>query len=148
MLNNKILITVVLITVALLFLSGCAVNKEAVVIHPSSDLSGIQSFHVLRHNLDGRRVDRMIAERLKQMGYSATNGLETSPEAEAVVTYKDKWMWDFTMYMVELNIQVRDAESNFPLAIGNSVHTSLTRKTPEEMVEEVLANLFGKASNK
>jgi hypothetical protein len=28
------------------------------------------------------------------------------------------------------------------LAVGNSYHTSLTRKSPEEMVDEVLTNIF------
>jgi hypothetical protein len=30
----------------------------------------------------------------------------------------------------------------FPLAVGNSYHTSVTRKSPEEMVDEVLTNIL------
>jgi hypothetical protein len=50
-------------------------------------------------------------------------------------------MWDITMYMLELTINFRDPKNNFPLASGNSFHTSLTRKSPEEMVDEVLNNI-------
>jgi len=35
---------------------------------------------------------------------------------------------------------VRD-KNNFPLATGNSLHTSLTRKSPREMAEEVVGNI-------
>jgi hypothetical protein len=50
-------------------------------------------------------------------------------------------MWDITMYMIELTIDFRDPKTSFPLATGTSMHTSLTRKSPEEMVEEVLTNI-------
>jgi len=43
--------------------------------------------------------------------------------------------------MVELTVVLRD-ESDFPLAKANSLHTSLTRLTPKEMVQEVTTNLF------
>lgn len=51
-------------------------------------------------------------------------------------------MWDITMYMLELTITLRDPVNNTPLAVGNSLHSSLTRKSPEEMVDEVLTNIF------
>ena len=53
-------------------------------------------------------------------------------------------MWDITMYMLELTVTVRDPNSDFPLASGNSYHTSLSRLTPEEMVDEVISNIFKK----
>jgi len=79
---------------------------------------------------------------------TATTGDTTAANADAVITYVDKWMWDITMYMIELTIQVRDPKTDFTLAVGNSYHTSLTRKNPTEMVGEVMANIFkGKAQN-
>lgn len=47
------------------------------------------------------------------------------------------------MYMISLDIKVRDPDSDFPIAQGNSMHTSITRLAPEEMVKEVLFNIFG-----
>lgn len=58
------------------------------------------------------------------------------------VTYVDKWMWDITMYLLELTVNVRDPQTGFPVAVGDSLHTSLTRKSPPEMVDEVLDNVF------
>ena len=77
-------------------------------------------------------------------GLTATDGpeLQLPVKADAVVTYADKWMWDMTMYMLELTVTIRNPTNNFPLAVGNSFHTSLTRKSPEEMVDEVMTNIF------
>ena len=43
--------------------------------------------------------------------------------------------------MIELTITLRTPESDYPLAVGDSFHTSLTRLSPESMVKEVLTNL-------
>ena len=64
---------------------------------------------------------------------------------DIAVDYADKWMWDITMYMKELTITFRDPKTNVPLGSGNSFHGSLTRKSPKEMVDEVLTNIFNKA---
>lgn len=63
-------------------------------------------------------------------------------QADVAVTYIDRWQWDLTLYMIDLTINVRDPQSGFPMAVGNSHHTSLTRKAPSDMVEEVLDNVF------
>jgi hypothetical protein len=51
-------------------------------------------------------------------------------------------MWDITLYLLELDIKLRDPKTGFPMAVGNSFHTSMTRKAPNEMVDEVLDNVF------
>ena len=139
---NKIFISIVIPLVAVLLLSGCAINRATATLDPTSDMNRIKSMHVIKNNSDNREIDLLIANKLKTMGYSITTGLSTTSDVDAVVTYKDKWMWDITMYMIELTIIIRDPKTDFPLASGNSFHTSLTRKSPEEMVDEVLTNIF------
>lgn len=141
---GKKTITTAVILAALWFLSGCAINRATASLTPGSDLSHVKSFYVVNQSADKNGVDKLIQDRLVKMGYSAKVGPEkTGPyEADAMVTYLDKWVWDMTMYMIELTITVRNPENSFPLATGNSIHTSLTRKTPEEMVDEVLTNIF------
>jgi hypothetical protein len=63
-------------------------------------------------------------------------------KSDVILTYVDKWVWDMTMYMLDLTITFKDSTSNFTMARGNSHHTSITRKSPEEMVDEVLTNIF------
>lgn len=137
-------ISVVCVLSVLTLTAGCAVNRATASLTPGSDLRDAKTLYVVTFPSDKRGIDKLIRDRLVTMGYSATLGAEKSPpyEADAVVTYFDKWMWDMTMYMLELTIILRNPTNNFPLATGNSMHTSLTRKSPEEMVEEVLTNIF------
>lgn len=124
--------------------SGCAINKASASLSPGENLSGLRQIYVVTLPADEHNVDGIIKDRLTSMGYSVTVGPEqTLPyTGDAVVTYQDKWMWDITMYMLELTVVLRNPQTNFPIATGNSMHTSLTRKSPEEMVDEVLTNIF------
>ncbi len=127
----------------LLILAGCA-NREGATITPGADLSRLRSFHVVKFEPDERGIERLIAAELRSLGYTAGSGPEAAKPADvdAVVTYSDRWMWDFTMYMLSLDITLRDGRTGFPMAVGQSMHASLTRKSPEEMVREVLGNIF------
>lgn len=127
-------------------LVGCAVNKEQANIVGDPDLSQVKVFYVEHFKPDKRNFQNVISERISTYGYSATAGEagDAPEDTDIVVTYKDKWMWDITNYMLELTITFRDPDSGFPLVVGESYHTSLTRLSPEEMIEEVLANMFAK----
>ena len=140
----KKLTPIPLILSVLLLTSGCAINRATALQTPGTDMSKVKVFYVVKSPEDKREVDKIINDRLVKMGFTATSGPEMPPpyKADAVVTYKDKWWWDITMFMLELTITLRNPTNNFPMAVGNSYHTSLTRKSPEEMVEEVLTNIF------
>jgi hypothetical protein len=124
-------------------MTGCAVNRASASLSPGADLSAIKTAYVVRHDKDKNNVNQIIKTKLESKGYVVTTGPELpAPYATDIsVTYIDKWMWDITMYMLELTINFRDPKTNFPIATGNSLHTSLTRKSPDEMVEEVLSNI-------
>lgn len=97
---------------------------------------------------DDDETHTLIADKLRSKGITVSTGTEApSGNVDAVVTYIDKWMWDITMYMLELTITIRDPKTDFPLATGNSYHTSLTRLPPKEMVNEVVENIY-KGANK
>lgn len=122
--------------------TGCAVNRATGYVDPSTNLSALKTMYVKRiPEDDGTHV--LIAEKLKSKGVAVTSGIESPPDnVDAVVTYIDKWMWEITMYMLELTITIRDPKSDFPLATGNSYHISLTRLSPKEMVNEVVDNIY------
>ena len=52
-----------------------------------------------------------------------------------------------TNYLIELTINFRDPDTGVAFASGNSMHSSLTRQSPEEMIEEVLSNIFAADAN-
>ena len=122
--------------------TGCAVNRASATLMADADLSKVKTVYVVHAPEDGRAIDKELKKALEKRGFTATTGPELNPPypQDAVVTYVDKWMWDITMYMIELTITVRN-QAAFPMATGNSLHTSLTRKSPEEMVDEVLTNI-------
>jgi hypothetical protein len=137
------LFSLALLLAALGLTSGCAVNRASANLMAGADLSKVKSVYVVKQPNDGRGVDELIKTNLEKRGYQVTGGAGQTPpyKTDAVLTYIDKWYWDITMYMIELTITVRDP-SDFPLATGNSLHTSLTRKSPPEMVDEVLTNII------
>ena len=140
---QKIIFAVIGIISMLGLLPGCA-NQATARITPGADMSRVKSFYVVTQPDDKRGVGKLIQASLTKRGYATTIGPEKPApyKADALVTYLDKWMWDITMYMIELTVVIRNPDNNFPLATGNSMHASLTRLSPEAMVEEVLGNIF------
>lgn len=122
-------------------LTGCA-NRATAKVDPTADLKSMKTMHVVKIPNETAEIDRLIADDLRRRGYTVTTGTEKPTSVDAVVTYVDKWMWDITMYLLELTITIREPKTDFPLATGNSLHGSLTRKSPPEMVEEVMGNIF------
>lgn len=125
-------------------LSGCAINRATGSFDPGMNLSQADVFYVERFGPDNRGLEKIIADNLTVRGYKATYGEENMApdEATVIVTYVDKWTWDITMYLLELTVTFRDPETGVAIGSGNSYHTSLTRQSPEEMIDEVLGNIF------
>jgi len=123
----------------LALMHGCAVNKATATVDQTTDLSTLKNFYVKKYKEDTRDTNLLIENKLVDMGFEVS---ENASDVDALITYVDKWWWDITMYMLELTVTIRDPNTDFPLASGHSLHTSLTRKSPEEMVDEVLTNIF------
>lgn len=143
----KTIVTAVFAAVVLQLSSGCAVNRATATADSGADVLAAKTFYVVKLPADQRNVQELIRNGLARRGYSARVGFDQTPPpgVDVVVTYADRWMWDITMYMLELTITFRNPANGFPMANGNSFHTSLTRLPPEEMVDEVLNNIFAKA---
>lgn len=124
--------------------SGCAVNRATATLTPGADLTKVRSVYIEKEKGDDRAIDLILKKNLEKRGYTVTAGDAPKPDkpVDAILSYVDRWMWDITMYMLELTVTLRDPANSFPMAVGNSYHTSLTRKSPEEMVDEVLGNIF------
>lgn len=132
-----------LVVSVLLLATGCAQTLEATKL-PGADLSKVKSFYVQKLPADERGIEQLIARRLTARGLTATSGASETPPSpvDAIVTYQDKWMWDLTMYMLELSVQFRHPQNHTVLATGHSMRTSVVRKDPEGMVDEVLTEMF------
>ena len=123
-------------------IAGCASIHSTRA--PDANLSSLHTFYVQKLPADDNGIEKLISDRLNAMGYKSSYGTQESPstEVDAIVTYEDKWMWDMTMYLIRLTVQVREPKSRSILASAESYRPSLERKSPQEMVTEVLSELF------
>ena len=125
-----------------LLLSAC-VNRQSLTVAPTTDMQALKTIYVVHQPKDKERIDTLIADNLRLRGVKASNGDGPAPSnADAVITYVDKWMWDITMYLLQLTVTVRDPKTDFPMATASSYHTSLTRLSPVEMVNETIGNIY------
>ncbi|HHM04305.1 MAG TPA: hypothetical protein ENJ19_01000 [Gammaproteobacteria bacterium] len=136
----------VAIALVVAVLSGCAKVLVKADTDPNADLSKLTSFYVRKSETDKRDLAEKIAAQLKKYGYRVVSAeaAQNRQTADAVVTYVDRWVWDMTTYMLELNVQFRDPDTDFVFASGTSYRTSLARKPPEYMIEEVLSKMLGR----
>jgi hypothetical protein len=124
-------------------LYGC-VNNSTKNVLPRADLSKIKTICVEKFEPDGRGLHLLIADSLAKFSYKASVSNKCEGNVDAVLTYRDKWRWDITMYMLSISMKLSEPDTGFPLAYGQALHTSLTRQTPQETINEVLANIFSK----
>lgn len=125
-------------------LSGCASMQSTQT--PGADLTQLKSFHVQAHPDDDGEVGRVISDQLKLLGYKSTYGLDEPPAStvDATLTYQDKWTWDITMYLLQLDIQILDAKTKKLIASGTIRRPSLQRQRPETMANEILRKILDK----
>jgi len=140
----KNIIKDIILFLIILLMMGCSKAIIRSDSDPSINLAALKTFYVRKLPVDKRGLEKIIAKKLNEFGFQATSGMDSTPPdpVDAVVTYKDRWIWDITMYMLEINIEFRNPESDFVFASGKSYRTSLVRKPPEEMIDEVLRDLF------
>lgn len=140
----KLVRTVTLLTLLGTALTGCAVNRATATVDPSTNLAAIKSVHVVKNPDDDGIVRDMVVKKFQSLGHTVTTSVDRPAGVDAWVVYLDKWAWDLTMYMLELTIIIRDPKTDFVMASGNSYHTSLSRKSPTEMIDEVVGNIYAK----
>lgn len=125
------------------FFSGCIVDLRSLQI-PGSDISSINRLYIVHFEPDKRNLHDVIRDELIEMGFKADSGpgSKIPNDIDAIVTYEDRWHWDLGNYMLQLNIEIRNPKTNYPIAIGESIRTSGARKNPDKMAREVLESIF------
>jgi hypothetical protein len=124
-------------------LQACATNRDSASVAPERDVSRLKTLLVVTSAADERGTDRIIASALARLGFQASVGIDKAARSDidAVVTYRARWNWDITPYLIELTIFIREPKDDALIAVGNSFHTSLTRKSADEMATAVLTNI-------
>jgi hypothetical protein len=128
-------------------LAGCT-SYEAQVEKGRAH-AGVKRFFVLTNPNDGHAIDHLVAVALTNRGFEADSGpLTMMPdETEAIVSYQDRWTWDFGDHLVYLQIAVRDRKSI--QAYANVVFSAKvpSHKHPADIVDDLVGRLLpGKKS--
>jgi hypothetical protein len=100
-----------------LLLGGCATYDAQV--ERGQSLTGLKRFFVVSNLNDNHALDHRIAEALKARGMEADTGpLTMMPDnAQVIITYQDRWSWDFGDHLVYLAFTARNAATNEMVAI-------------------------------
>lgn len=140
----SLLLSGVLLVAIMMVSTGCSSVNISADVAPNADLAGLKTFYVVIGPDVDEDVGGLISEKLVAMGRESTAGRDAKPptDVDAIVTYMDRWMWDITMYMLELTVEISSGEDGSIIASGHSYRTSLARKSPEHMVGEVLDEIF------
>lgn len=123
-----------------LLFAGCS----SLDTHKDADLSALHRIYVEHHLTDNHRIDEAIVAELKSRGYDASAGpLTMMPEGiEAIITYEDRWAWDFNSYLIDLSIEVHANFTNKPLGHGHYHQASAITKSPPQVVHQIIDPLF------
>jgi len=122
-------------------LAGCA--SYTAHVEPGAQFSKYRRFWVKSNLDDNHGLDRLLVQALKARGYEAEHGpLTMMPrEAEAVVSYRDRWTWDFKNHMTSLEVTVQDVRSERQVAVASFVGPASMTITPLEVVERLVRDL-------
>jgi hypothetical protein len=119
--------------------TGCSsVNTRAVV-----DVTPFKNIYVVHRLTDDRHVDEMFVAELQRLGHEASCGpLTLLPDnADAILTYEDRWEWDFKTYLIELTFELHTARTEKKIADGRFYQPTPKAKPPAEVVRELLGTL-------
>jgi hypothetical protein len=139
-------------TKAILALAGAAVlagcSHLVTRALPNADIGHYKHVFVEHRLADSYGIADEMARQLREMGFDASAGALTMmpSDAQIVVSYDDMWTWDFNTYMIEIDVQVRNARTDKILAVGHYYRPSMVfGHPPSAMIHELLAKLFKRA---
>jgi hypothetical protein len=112
---------------------------------PKVQLQQRKQFYVESELADGHNLHVTIAEELRTMGYNATSGYLTMipADADTIVSFQSRWTWDFSTYLIELDMQIRDAKTGRILATVGYHRPGLGGTSTDDLIKRVLAEIIG-----
>jgi hypothetical protein len=123
-------------------LAGCASYQTR--IEPGKQLDGYKRFWVKSNFDDNHAIDHLIVRALRQRGLEAECGPMTMKPftAQAVITFRDHWTWDFKNHMAGLELVLQDAKAETAVATASFAGPMSLSSSPSEVVERLIQKLL------
>lgn len=133
----------VLVVFACAFLVGCASTRTQVA-EKGRNLKEVRSYFVLRNLKDNHGIDVRIVRALQARGFQAESGPITllPATAQVVITYEDRWAWDFSTHMVYLKLGARDPRGVFPYITASYTKQIAFSTQVDRVIDGVLGELL------
>ena len=133
------------VLVTVLLLTGCS-HKHYGVTYPNHDINDLGKVFVECQTYEKMQFPLVcgdITDEIALLGYDVSKGKkeEITDETKVLVSYVDNWYWDMSMYMIRLEMKVREKATNELIAESVVERTSLIRKNTKEMAREVLSEM-------
>jgi hypothetical protein len=130
------------IAATLLLATGCA-SFDANV-ETSADLSSYRYYFVQSNTNDDHALASSIAAALRSHGLDADHGPLTMMQdtAELIVSYDDRWTWDFKNHMLALRIVIRKAADDKPIASASFYSAASMNTDPQEVVARLVNKIL------
>jgi hypothetical protein len=129
---------------ALLVASCASYQAQA---EPGRDLHAYRRYWVKSNFDDNHALDRVIASALRARGLAAEAGHRTMMPAdiEVIVTFSDRWAWDFKNHLTALEITLLDAKTEAAIAIAVYAGPASLNTPISEVVARLVEKLFAAA---
>jgi hypothetical protein len=129
-----------LLALTLILSSGCA-SVSARKVMP---LDGFRRIYVEQRLNDNNRLDELLVRELQRLNRQASSGpLTMMPDdTEALLTYDDRWAWDFRNYLIEFNVELHALRPKKKLADARYYQPSIKTQSPAEVIRDLLPRLF------
>lgn len=123
-------------------LAGC--TSYSARVNPGVDLASRQTFFVKSNLNDSHAMDRHIASALTARGRKVEVGPLTMmpPDAQVVVEYEDKWVWDFGEHLVGVQITMREPKGDRPIASNQFTARMSMIRNPAEVVDRMVGEII------
>ena len=134
------LVRFLLLAIMPLFLVGCELSRIESQVSPGRSVGNIRSVYVEKLEGEDWGFHQQIADGFASYGYRASSGEigQAPKDIDAIVNYHDRWFWDITPYLLELDIRLLDPKDRTVIAWVKNRRTSMVRYTPYKMATEAI----------
>jgi hypothetical protein len=125
-------------------LTGCVSTDRHSYVAPDESLDETANYYIVFAEQDDQALHEVLREALEARGIAVSSGFRDREPGDTRyrIEYLGQWRWDITWYLLSFDMRIYDPRNDLLVAASSSLRTSLARREPRAMVDEVLDALF------